>query len=129
MPVHEGHGPPRVLLGNLEPVVLLGMNAVLMEDGIDVIGEEGRPAALVLMAARLRPDAVVLDRGQAASRELSERVRAACPETTVVFWARDEDVMDVVEPGAAEPRRVFSPLPEELRSELMRSRQLNRVER
>jgi DNA-binding NarL/FixJ family response regulator len=105
------------------------MNAVLMDDGIDVIGEEGRPAALVLMAGRLRPDAVVLDRGQAASRELSDRVRAACPETTVVFWARDEDVMDVVEPGAGEPRRVFSPLPEELRSELMRSRQLNRVER
>jgi DNA-binding NarL/FixJ family response regulator len=129
MPVHEGHGPPRVLLGNLEPVVLLGMNAVLMEDGIDVIGEEARPAALVLMAGRLRPDAVVLDRGQAASRELSDRVRAACPEATVVFWARDEDVMDVVEPGAGEPRRVFSPLPEELRSELMRSRQLNRVER
>jgi DNA-binding NarL/FixJ family response regulator len=129
MPVHEGHGPPRVLLGNLEPVVLLGMNAVLMEDGIDVIGEEGRPAALALMAGRLRPDAVVLDLGQPASRELSDRVRAACPEATVVFWARDEDVMEVVEPGAGEPRRILSPLPEELRSELMRSRQLNRVER
>ena len=125
MPVHEDQGPPRVLLGNLEPVVLLGMNAVLMEDGIDVIGEEGRAAALVLMAGRLRPDAVVLDIGQAISRELSDRVRAACPETTVVFWARDEDVMEVVEPGAEE-RRVFSPLPEELRSELMRSRQSNR---
>jgi DNA-binding NarL/FixJ family response regulator len=129
MPVHEGHGPPRVLLGNLEPVVLLGMNAVLMEDGIDVVGEEGRPAALVLMAGRMRPDAVVLDLGQAASRELGDRVRAVCPETTVVLWARDEDVMEVVEPGAGEARRVFSPLPEELRSELMRSRQLNRVER
>jgi hypothetical protein len=126
MPVHEDQGPPRVLLGNLEPVVLLGMNAVLMEDGIDVIGEEGRSAALVLMAGRLRPDAVVLDIGQAASRELSDRVRAACPETTVVLWARDEDVMEIVEPGAEETRRVFSPLPEELRSELIRSRQLNR---
>jgi len=129
MPVHEGHGAPRVLLGNLEPVVLLGMNVVLMEDGIDVIGEEGRPAALVLMAGRMRPDAVVLDMGQAASRELSDRVRAACPETTVVLWARDEDVMEVVEPGAGEARRVSSPLPEELRGELMRSRVLNQVER
>jgi DNA-binding NarL/FixJ family response regulator len=128
MHVHEGHGPPRVLLGNLDPVVTLGMTAVLEEDGIDVVGEEPRPAALVLMAGHLRPDAVVLDLEQAASRELSERVRAASPETTVVFWARDEDVMEVVDPGASEPRRVFTPMPEELRSELMRS-QLNRVER
>ena len=128
MHVHEGHGPPRVLLGNLDPVVTLGMTAVLEEDGIDVVGEEPRPAALVLMAGHLRPDAVVLDLGQAASRELSERVRAASPETTVVFWTRDEEVMEVVAPGASEPRRVFTPVPEELRSELMRS-QLNRVER
>jgi len=128
MHVHEGHGPPRVLLGNLDPVVTLGMTAVLEEDGIDVVGEEPRPAALVLMAGHLRPDAVVLDLGQAASRELSERVRDASPETTVVFWTRDEDVMEVVAPGASKPRRVFTPVPEELRSELMRS-QLNRVER
>ena len=128
MHVHEGHGPPRVLLGNLEPVVKLGMTAVLEEDGIEVIGEESRPAALVLMAGRLRPDAVVLDLGHTGSRELSERVRAASPETTVVFWTRDEDVMEVVAPGASEPRRVFTPEPQELRSELMRS-QVNRVER
>jgi DNA-binding NarL/FixJ family response regulator len=128
MDVHEGHGPPRVLLGNLEPVVRLGMTTVLEEDGIDVVGEETRPAALVLMAGHLRPDAVVLDLGHPTSRELGDRVRAASPETTVVFWARDEDVMEVVDPGASEPRRVFTPVPEELCSELMRS-QVNRVER
>jgi DNA-binding NarL/FixJ family response regulator len=128
MHVHEGQGPPRVLLGNLDPVVTLGMTAVLEEDGIVVVGEEPRPAALVLMAGHLRPDAVVLDLEQAVSRELSERVRAASPETTVVFWTRDEYVMGVVATGAAEPRRVFTPVAEELRSELMRS-QVNRVER
>jgi DNA-binding NarL/FixJ family response regulator len=128
MDVHEGHGPPRVLLGNLEPMVRLGMTTVLEEDGIDVVGEETRPAALVLMAGHLRPDAVVLDLGRPTSRELGDRVRAASPETTVVFWARDEDVMEVVDPGASEPRRVFTPVAEELCSELMRS-QVNRVER
>ena len=46
----------------------------------------------------------------------------------MIFWARDEDVLEVVDPGAAEPRRFFSAVPEELRSELLRS-QLNRVER
>jgi hypothetical protein len=118
MEANEGHSAPRVLLGNLEPMVRLGMTAVLEEDGIDVIGEEVRPAALVLMTGQLHPDAVVLDLGQATSRELGDRVRAASPDTTVVFWARDEDVMEVVGPGASEPRRVFTPAPEELCSAL-----------
>ena len=120
--------PPRVLLGPLEPMVRLGMTMVLEEDGIEVVGEEERPQALVLMAGRLRPDAVVLDHGQRASRELGDRVRRASPETTVVFWARDEDVMEVVDPGASAPRRFFTAVPEELRSQLVRS-QVNRVER
>jgi DNA-binding NarL/FixJ family response regulator len=117
--------PPRVLLGNLEPVVQLGMSAVLAEAGIDVIGSEPRPGPLVLLAGRLRPDAVVLDLH--AARELADRVREAAPEATLVFWARDEDVMEVAHPGAAESRKVLAPNPDELRSELMRS-QVNRVE-
>ncbi len=128
MPIHEGPRPPRVLLGPLEPMVALGMSMVLQEDGIEVVGEEMRPPALVLMAGRLRPDAVVLDLGQATSRELGDRVRLASPETTVIFWARDEDVMEVVGPGSSEPRRIDSAVSEELRSELVRS-QVNRVER
>ena len=122
MVVDERHSPPRVLLGNLDPMVRLGMTAVLAEDGIDVIGAEVRPAALVLMTGRLRPDAVVLDLGHSTSRDLGDRVRAASPGTTIVFWARDEDVMEVVDPGTAEARRVFTPVPEELHGELMRSR-------
>jgi DNA-binding NarL/FixJ family response regulator len=118
----------RVLLGNLEPVVRLGMSVVLEEEGIEVIGGEARPQALVLLAGRLRPDAVVLDLEQVTSREVGDRIRAAAPETTVVFWTRDEHVMEVVPPGAAEPRRILRPEPEELRSELMRS-QVDRVER
>ena len=128
MPVHEGPRPPRVLLGNLEPVVRLGMTMVLEEDGIEVIGAEERPHALVLMAGRLQPDAVVLDLEQATSRELGDRVRLASPDTTVIFWTRDEDVMEVVDPGASAPRRFFQAVSEELRSELVRS-QVNRVER
>ena len=80
------------------------------------------------MAGRLRPDAVVLDLGQATSRELGDRVRLACPETTVIFWARDEDVIEVVEPGESKPRRIVTAAPEELRNQLVRS-QVNRVER
>jgi len=120
-------GSPRVLLGNLEPMVRLGMIDVLQEDGIEVIGEEERPQALILMAGRMRPDAVVLDLLDRSSRELGERVRTASPETKVILWARDEDAMEVLDPGATTPRRYFTAVPEELRSELGHVR-LNRVE-
>jgi DNA-binding NarL/FixJ family response regulator len=121
MAAREDERPTRVLLGNLEPVVRLGMAAVLREESVDVIGEDGRPPALVLLAGRLRPDAVVLDIAQQVSRSLCERIRDASPRTTVVFWARDEDVMEVLAPGASEPRRVFAPAPEELCGAVMSS--------
>ena len=126
MPNHD-FGRPRVLLGNLEPMVRLGMIDVLAEDGIEVVGEEERPQALVLMAGRLRPDAVVLDLHHGSSRELGDRVRTASPETKVILWARDEDAMEVLDPGATTPRRFFTAVPEELRSELSNVR-MNRVE-
>jgi DNA-binding NarL/FixJ family response regulator len=107
----------RVLLGNLEPIVRLGMSVVLEEQGIDVIGEEARPQPLVLLAGQLRPDAVVLDLHHPDSRELAGRVREASPETTVVLWTRDEDVMEI---GS---RRIASPTPEDL-SEALRGRSI-----
>ena len=124
----DDFGRSRVLLGNLEPMVRLGMTEVLAENGVEVIGEEERPQALVLMAARLRPDAVVLDLLQRSSRELCERVRTASPETKVILWARDEDAMEVLDPGSTTPRRYFAAVPEELRSELQRTVPVNRVE-
>jgi DNA-binding NarL/FixJ family response regulator len=123
----DDFGRPRVLLGNLEPLVRLGMMDVLSEDGLELLGEEQRPAALVLMAGRLRPDVVVLDLLERSSRELSERVRMASPDTKVILWARDEDAMEVLDPGATTPRRIFDAVPEELRSELSNVR-VNRVE-
>jgi len=98
-------------------MVRLGMCRVLAEDGIEVIGEEEVPQEIVIKAGRLRPDAVVLD---LESRELGERVRVASPETKVVLWARDEASMEVLDPGSGAPRRFFTAVPHELRSELSR---------
>jgi DNA-binding NarL/FixJ family response regulator len=114
--------PPRVLLGPLEPMVALGMRAVLGEDGCAIVGEEARPAALVLVAGRVRPDAVVLDLLAPAVRELAARVRLAAPEATVVLWARDEDAMEVLDPGADAPRRFSADLPLALREALRSAR-------
>jgi DNA-binding NarL/FixJ family response regulator len=116
--VHDS-SRPRVLLGNLEPMVSLGMTVVLGEDGVDVIGHEQRAAALLLMAGRMRPNAVVLDLGRAESRALCERVQQASPQTTVILWARDEDAMEIYDPGSTTPRRFSTELPDELRSELI----------
>jgi hypothetical protein len=53
-------------------------------------------------------------------------VRTAAPDTKVILWARDEDVMEVLDPAATAPRRFFASVPEELRNELSSVR-LNQV--
>jgi DNA-binding NarL/FixJ family response regulator len=115
-----GSPRPRVLLGNLEPMVRMGMAAVLGDDGVEIVGQEERPAALLLMAGHLRPDVVLLDLGRSDSRELGARLRLASPETTVILWARDEDAMEVFDPDSPTPRRFHrEQLTEELRGELI----------
>jgi DNA-binding NarL/FixJ family response regulator len=97
----------RVLLGNLEPIVRVGIAAVLREDGVEIVDDQSAP--LVPLARRLRPDAVVLDIADESSRAVGARIRRAAPQAAVVFWARDEDVMEVLAPGARAPRRVLEP--------------------
>ena len=109
---------PRVLLGNLGPIMRLGMNRVLSEQGCQVVGQEDRPSAIIGAAHRLRPDIVVLDLDNGSSRELALLVRGASPETTVVLWAREEDLMEVLEPVWNTSRLVAVPIVERLRSEL-----------
>ena len=111
---------PRVLLGNLGPIMRLGMNRVLSEEGCQVVGQEDRPSAIVGAAHRLRPDIVVLDLDGGSSNELAQLVRGASPETTVVLWAREEDFMEVLEPASSTSRLVSAPIVERLRGELSR---------
>ena len=109
---------PRVLLGNLGPIMRLGMNRVLSEEGCNVVGQEDRPSAIVGAAHRLRPDIVVLDLDGGSSNELAQLVRGASPETTVVLWAREEDLMEVLEPASSTSRLVSAHIVERLRGEL-----------
>ena len=109
---------PRVLLGNLGPIMRLGMNRVLSEQGCQVVGHEDRPSAIIGAAHRLRPDIVVLDLDNGSSHELAWLVRGASPETTVVLWAREEDFMEVLEPASSASRLVSAPILERLRGEL-----------
>ena len=111
---------PTVLLGNLGPIMRLGMKRVLIEQGCEVVGQEDRPSAIVGAAHRLRPDIVVLDLDGGSSNELAQLVRGASPETTVVLWAREEDFMEVLEPASSTSRLVSAPIVERLRGELSR---------
>ena len=95
---------------------------VLAEGGVEVVGEEERAQALVLMRRALRPDAVVLDLRQVGVARARRARAPAAPEAKVILWARDEDEMEVLDPGATTPRRVLPAVPEELRSELSKSR-------
>ena len=109
---------PSVLLGNLGPIMRLGMNRVLSEQGCQVVGQEDRPSAIIGAAHRLRPDIVVFDLDNGSSYELAQLVRGASPETTVVLWAREEDLMEVLEPVKSTSRLVSAPIVERLRGEL-----------
>src|SRR3954465_2647935 len=89
---------PRVLLGNLGPIMRLGMNRVLSEQGCHVVGQEDRPSAIVGAAHRLRPAIVVLALAGGSSNGLARLVRGPSPEPPVVLGAGEEDLMEVLEP-------------------------------
>jgi len=118
--------PPQVLLGNLEPIMVVGLQRVLADDGIDVIGQEPNPSQIVVEAGRLQPDVVLLDRGDIGAKTLSQQVQDVAPQTKVILWARDETVMEVLDPASDRARLVALTAHGELRSELTSAR--NRVE-
>jgi DNA-binding NarL/FixJ family response regulator len=120
--------PPQVLLGNLEPIMVVGLERVLAEDGIDVIGQEPNPSRIVVEAGRLQPDAVLLDRGDVGAKTLSQQVQDVAPRTKVILWARDETVMEVLDPASDRARLVALTAHGELRSELTSARHRQRVE-
>jgi DNA-binding NarL/FixJ family response regulator len=113
----EGERRPRVLVANLEPMLLLGMTTMLADGGVEVLNDNGQPASVVEEACRLHPDAVVL--GTAGpGRDISRLVRDALPASKVILWSRDETEMEVFDPGSTLPR-IRSGASDELLSELV----------
>jgi DNA-binding NarL/FixJ family response regulator len=110
-----------VLLGNLEPLVRMGMSRTLEDYGCELVGDPDGRADVVDQAQHLRPDAVVLDLDHASTQELVALVQSASPFTKLILWARDEDVMEVVDPGATSPRLIVDAVSDELHRELSSS--------
>lgn len=112
--------PPRVLLGNLDPLVLLGMSRLFIDQGVEVIHEE-QAGTIVTQAELTSPETVVLSLEQEESRELGARVRVAAPEAKIILWSRDERQMEVYDPGSLTPRRFGRALQEALLHEVSTS--------
>jgi DNA-binding NarL/FixJ family response regulator len=104
-------------------MMLAGLQSVLAEDGIQVIGPERNPDRIVEEARRLQPDVVLLDLNQVEGRTLGEEIQDVAPRTKVIRWARDETVMEVLDPASDSARVVPLTARGGLSSELTRSGQ------
>lgn len=111
---------PRVLLGNLDPFVQLGMARLFEHSGIDLLGGNASEGLLAAVR-RLDPDCVVLDRNNTASRELAERLRLTYPEIKIILWSRDEDCVEVMDPHNAGTRTFTYEVAAHLHQELANS--------
>jgi DNA-binding NarL/FixJ family response regulator len=101
--------------------MLVGLQAVLAEEGIQVIGPESNPDRIVEEAQRLQPDVVLLDLNHVEGRTLGEEIQDVAPRTKVIRWARDETVMEVLDPASDSARVVPLTARGGLYSELTRS--------
>lgn len=112
-----------MLLGDLEPMMRVGMSRILTAEGIDVVeDDDAQQRGIVAEAASLSPDAVILDLDAGGGRELGDQVRAAAPQAKVILWARDESEMEILEPGGSGTRRVRGADREALLSEVSAGR-------
>lgn len=109
----------RVLLGPLEPILVAGLRRVLGDDGMEVLGPAAVPREVVSQAGEQHPDVVVLDLNGTDSRALAEEVRRASPQSKVILWARDETLMEILDPGSNSARLVITEAPDGLRAEMV----------
>jgi DNA-binding NarL/FixJ family response regulator len=107
-----------VLLGSLEPVVALGLRRALLRNGVPAVIAPDSPAELAALTRRLQPYAVVLRLEAGASDPREACVRRSAPNAKVVRLARDEDALEVLDPGANEPRRIDEAVVRRLVSEV-----------
>ena len=112
----------RVLLGDLAPIMAIGLRSVLEEDGIEVIGQETERSRIVRRAERLQPDVVVLDFDHEGASALASEIQRVATRAKVILWTRDETVMGVLESVSDTPRLVDITAHEGLRSELSTAR-------
>ena len=82
--------PIRVLIADGNDIFRSGLKNLLRREGIDVVGECRASADIVALAARLRPDVILVDAIPAAAAEAATRqLVAADPDATVIVLASE----------------------------------------
>lgn len=98
--------------------MLVGLRRILAEEGVDIVGQEHVVERILGEAARLQPDVIVLDLDSARDGMLAVAVRRAAPRAKLIFWARDETLMEVLDPASSDSRVVTLAAPAGLHREL-----------
>ncbi len=97
----------RVLLVDDHPVVRIGLRGMLeAAGGVDVVAEAGAGEEAITVAARLRPDVILMDLRMPGVDGVTatERIMAADPRAKIVVlttYETDTDILRAVEAGAA----------------------------
>lgn len=100
----------RLVVADDHPIVRAGLNALFsLEEDFDVVGEAGAPDEAVELAARARPDVVLMDLQfgsphVATGAEATRRIRSldAPPYVLVLTnYDSDADILSAVEAGAS----------------------------
>jgi hypothetical protein len=107
---------PRVLLGGMTPIEVVGMRRLLEDAGVAVTDGGTDANALVAACSQTHPDGVVLE--AALLGDHCEDMRAAAPEAKLVLWTRVEGRVEVFDAGSETPRQVASAAPAALVNEL-----------
>jgi len=101
-------GPLRILVVDDHAVVRKGLQAVLAEEGLEVVGEAASADESVAKATALRPDVVLMDirmgEGDDASGiDACRRIRSDLPDTQVIMftsYGQRESVLSSIMAGA-----------------------------
>lgn len=98
--------PVRVVLVEDHPLFRRGLRELLVEHGVDVIGEAGSGEIALPLIARTGPDVVVMDLSMPGMGgvEATRRLHASHPDIGVLVMtasSEEEDVLDAVMAGAA----------------------------
>lgn len=99
--------PIRVMIADDHGIVRLALRTLLEDEpGIEVCAEVADGESAVSEACALRPDVLLLDMrmGPVNGVEVCRRVRAACPEVSVLVLTSfddDEEVFGVLDAGAS----------------------------
>lgn len=98
--------------------MLVGLRRLLSEEGMDVVGEEHVVDRILGEAERLQPDVILLDLDSARGGTLAEAARRVAPRAKLIFWARDETLMEILDPASSDFRVVALAAPAGLHREL-----------